>query len=360
MVAVVDSAMMVRALTLAERGRGTTTPNPMVGAVVVAPDGAIVGEGAHLQAGGPHAEVVALDRAGARARGATLYCTLEPCSHTGRTGPCTERVEASGVRRVVIATRDPNPKVAGRGVAYLTARGIEVVEGVEAPAARQLNAPYFKWIVTGRPFVTLKMAVSADGFVGSADRPVRLTGPAADRYLHRERAAIDALAVGSNTVRVDDPRLTARGAFRPRPLVRVVFDWRGQIEPTARLFSTLSAGPVIMVMTAEAADRRAPVVATLEAQGVEVLRQPDRSLGPVLDWLGEREVVTLLVEGGPALHEAFWQAGLVDRVQWIDTPHRLGQGVRAARSLAEVWRQHAPGLVLGADTIVEWNVHRTD
>lgn len=360
MVAAADAALMQRALALAIRGRGTTTPNPMVGAVVVAPDGVVVGQGAHLRAGGPHAEVIALDEAGPRARGATLYCTLEPCSHTGRTGPCTERVEAAGIARVVIATRDPNPQVAGRGVEYLRARGIDVVEGVEGADAAQLNAPFFHWVVTHRPFVILKMAVSADGFVGQVDRAVRLTEPGTDRYFHRERAAVDAIAVGSGTVLVDDPLLTPRGAFRERPLVRVVFDWRGRIPATARLFSTLATGPVIMVTTAEAAARQAPEMRRLEDRGVQLLARPDRSLRPVLDWLGEREIVSLVVEGGPALHEAFWQAGLVNRVQWIATPRRLGEGVPAAPGPARDWQAHGPGRVIGADTIVEWDVHGTD
>ena len=194
-----DMEFMDRAFFLAERGRGRTTPNPLVGAVVVTPDGVVVGQGAHLEAGGPHAEVVALDVAGARARGATLYCTLEPCSHTGRTGPCVERIAAAGVARVVAAVTDPNPRVAGRGFEVLRARGIDVVDGIGAAEAARQNAAFFTWIAHGRPFVTLKSAVSSDGFVGRRDRRVELTGPAANRFLQRERAAFDAIAVGSGT-----------------------------------------------------------------------------------------------------------------------------------------------------------------
>jgi diaminohydroxyphosphoribosylaminopyrimidine deaminase/5-amino-6-(5-phosphoribosylamino)uracil reductase len=186
--------------------------------------------------------VVALERAGARARGATLYCTLEPCSHTGRTGPCVERIAAAGIARVVAAVKDPNPRVAGRGFDYLRRHGIEVVEDFSHERARSQNAPFFTWIENGRPFVVLKAAVSRDGFVGVAGRRTQLTGPVADRYFHRQRAEIDAIAVGSGTILADDPSLTARGAFRPRPLTRVIFDWRVRIPATARVFST-STGP---------------------------------------------------------------------------------------------------------------------
>ncbi len=247
-----DQAFMARALFWAERGRGRTSPNPNVGAVVVSPDGVVVGQGAHMLAGGPHAEVVALEAAAGRARGATLYCTLEPCAHTGRTGPCVERIVAAGVHRVVAAVEDPNPLVAGQGLAFLRRHAVEVVVGVgEAEARRQL-APFLTWMTARRPFVILKAATSADGFVGGRDGPVRLTGPAADRFFHRQRAEIDALAVGATTVLVDDPLLTARGAYRVRPLTRVLFDWRARIPASAHVFSTVSAGPVIMVVSERA------------------------------------------------------------------------------------------------------------
>ena len=165
MVTAADARFMERALFLAERGRGTTSPNPVVGAVVVSDDGVVVGQGAHLRAGGPHAEVVALEMAGSRARGATLYCTLEPCSHTGRTGPCVERIVPAGIRRVVAAMGDPNPRVSGAGFARLRAEGVEVDVGVGEVEARRRNAAFVTWITKGRPLVTLKTAVSADGFV---------------------------------------------------------------------------------------------------------------------------------------------------------------------------------------------------
>jgi len=345
-----DAAFMTRALFWAERGRGRTSPNPFVGAVVVDGDGVVVGQGTTAPAGGPHAEVVALDAAGARARGSTLYVTLEPCSHTGRTGPCVERVVASGVRRVVLAVTDPNPEVSGRGVAYLRSHDVEVTMDVgRLEAERQ------------RPWVVAKAAVSIDGFVGTEGTPVRLTGPAADRYFHRQRAEVDAIAIGSGTALVDDPLLTARGAYRHRPLVRVVFDWRGRVPASARLFSTLLAGPVIMIVTESTRERHEAHFAGLERRGVEVEAFASRDLSLALRRLGGRQILSLLVEGGPTLHTALAGAGLIDRVQTIWTPHRLRAGLpvadclRVAPSDARVRTVH-----LGADRLVEYDVHGTD
>jgi diaminohydroxyphosphoribosylaminopyrimidine deaminase/5-amino-6-(5-phosphoribosylamino)uracil reductase len=353
---------MERALFLAERGRGRTTPNPLVGAVVVSPDGVVVGQGAHLVAGGPHAEVVALDDAGSRARGATLYCTLEPCSHTGRTGPCVERIAAAGIARVVAAVTDPNPRVSGRGFAFLRARGIEVVEDVERDRATRQNAPFFTWIARGRPLVTLKAAVSADGFVGARDRRVHLTGAAANRFLHRERAEFDAIAVGSGTVLTDDPLLTARVAYRYRPLTRVIFDWRTRVPATARVFSTLGEGPVIMIVSAgrlRASASASQALDRLQAQGVTVQAFPEVALRPVVEWLGTREILSLLVEGGPALHDRFLEAGLADRVQWVVTPGRLEQGVPIGETpRGALWSTLPRTRVLGEDTLIEFDVHR--
>ena len=352
---------MERALFWADRGRGRTTPNPVVGAVVVRDDGVILAQGAHLMAGGPHAEVVALDAAGDSARGSTLYVTLEPCSHTGRTGPCTERVVAAGVRRVVLATTDPNPRVAGRGVAFLRAHGVEVTTDVGRTAAREQNASFFTWITKGRPRVTAKAAMSADGFVGDGRRPVRLTGAEADRYFHSQRAEIDAIAVGSGTVLVDDPLLTPRGAYRHRPLTRVLFDWRGRVPASARLFSTLQTGPVIMVTSAAAHDRNAAHFAELSRIGVEVEVFDTRDVAPVLRRLGERQLTSLLVEGGPALHAALAAAGLVDRVQCVVTPHVLGSGIPAGTLFtAGLPARLARTFGLGADRLTEFDVHRTD
>jgi len=232
-----DAAWMARALALAERGRGRTAPNPLVGAVVVSPDGVVVGQGAHLAAGGPHAEVVALEAAGEQSRGATLYCTLEPCCHVGRTGPCVERIAAAGVTRVVTAVEDPNPLVNGQGHAWLRARGIAVETGVQRDAGERQIAPFLTWMRHKRPWTVLKTATSSDGFVGEHGRPTRLSGEVADRWMHRQRAWIDAIAVGATTVIVDDPFLTARGPVRARPLTRVIVDWRGRTPAGARVWS---------------------------------------------------------------------------------------------------------------------------
>jgi diaminohydroxyphosphoribosylaminopyrimidine deaminase / 5-amino-6-(5-phosphoribosylamino)uracil reductase len=355
-----DVAWMDRALFLAERGRGRTSPNPIVGAVIVSPDGIVVGQGAHLVAGGPHAEIVALDVAGPRARGATLYSTLEPCAHKGRTGPCVERIVAAGVSRVVAAVEDPNPQVAGRGFDFLRAHGVQVVRDVGRERARFLNGAFFKWVTCQRPFVIVKVAVSADGFVGRLDGPVKLTGTVTDRYFHRQRAEVDAIAVGSGTVLTDDPALTPRGAFRERPLTRVLFDRGGRIPEKSRVFSTLSAGPVIMIVSEAAARTNPSRIETLERRGVTIERWGDEALQTVLKRLAAREVVSLLVEGGPTLQQSFIAAGLVDRLQWIETPKTLTTGVRApARDTIR-----AAGLTrttrLGDDVLTECDVHGSD
>lgn len=325
-----DVSFMDRAIFLAERGRGRTSPNPIVGAVVVSTDGVVVGQGAHLVAGGAHAEIVALEVADARARGGTLYCTLEPCAHTGRTGPCVERIVAAGIGRVVAAIQDPNPKVAGRGFEYLRAHGVEVVTDLRREQARQQNAPFFTWVTRRRPFVILKSATSADGFVGRRDQAVKLTGAAADRYFHRQRAEVDAIAVGSGTVMTDDPLLTPRGVYRERPLTRVLFDRRRRIRPESRVFSTLSVGPVIMIVAGAMAGRDSEHRRALADRGVVIEPLGDEPLAAVLGRLAERGVVSLLVEGGPTLQQSFIDQRLVDRLQWITTPRSLGTGVPAA------------------------------
>src|SRR5215471_10711670 len=322
-----DSRFMRKALALAERGRGTTSPNPMVGALVVDAEGVIVGRGAHLAAGGPHAEVVALTDAGARARGATLYCTLEPCSHTGRTGPCAPLVAAAGIARAVIAIEDPNPLVDGRGLAHLRDRGVDVTVGVLRDRAAEQNAAFLTNVRRKRPYVILKAALSADGKLSAAPG-VRtyLTGPSANRRIHRQRAEVDAIAVGSGTILADDPWLTARGAFRSRPLTRIVFDRRLRTPPGARLLSTLGAGPVIIISTrGECADKSAEVEA-LTAAGARVLAVPGPGLASALPALLESGVTTMILEGGAALHRAALDEGVVDAVNLYIAPALLGAG----------------------------------
>jgi len=347
---------MERALFLAERGLGRTSPNPIVGAVVVSPECVVVGHGAHLGAGGPHAEVVALDEAGDRARGATLYCSLEPCSHTGRTGPCVERIVAAGIRRVVAATADVNPRVSGRGFEHLRAHGVDVTENVSREVAERQHAPFFTWVVKRRPYVIVKTALSADRFVGRADERVKLTGPAADRYLHRQRAAVDAISVGSGTVLVDDPLLTPRGAYRFRPLTRLIFDWRGRVPASARVFSTLETGPVIMAVTASAVAAHRGHFADLQARGVVVDVYDTPDLEGALARLAARDVLSVLVEGGPTLHRALAEAGLIDHEQFVLTPVVLGRGVPSFVQPPDSDHERR----LGDDILVECDVHRVD
>ena len=362
MVSSEDSRAIERALFLAQRGRGRTSPNPMVGAVVVSPDGVVVGQGYHERAGEPHAEINALNVAGDRARGATLYCTLEPCSHTGRTGPCVERIAAAGISRVVASMRDPNPKVSGSGFDYLRQRGVEVAVGLGEQDARRLNAPFVSWMTRRRPFVTVKTVVSADGFAGRADRRVPLTADEANRYFHRERAEVDAIAAGAGTMLVDDPQLTARRVFRPRPLTRVIFDWRLRVPPTARVFSTLSEGPVIMVVLRAEAEARQRELAAFRAAGAEIEPFESRDLPAVLARLAERDVLSLLVEAGPGLHRAFADRDLIDRLQWVRTPVKLGQGIPVAwhDGAGELRGRPAREIALGDDILMETDVHGTD
>lgn len=330
-----DADWMARALFVAERGRGSTTPNPLVGAVVVGPGGVVLGQGAHLKAGGPHAEVVALEAAGDNARGATLYCTLEPCCHIGRTGPCVDRIAAAGIRRVVTAMTDPNPRVDGGGHTWLLEHGIEVETGVREDEATRQNKPFLTWIEEGRPWTVLKTVTSADGFVGRAGEGTRLSGPETDRWMQRQRAWIDALIVGADTVIVDNPLLTARGALRARPLTRLIIDWRGRTPLTARVWSTLSSGPVIMVVL-EATVRANPErFETLRLHGVVVDEYATRDLKPVAERLAGADVQSVVLEGGPTLQQAWLDAGLVDHVQWVITPALLGDGVPMVAAVRE-------------------------
>jgi len=353
-----DAEYMERALLHAGRGRGRTTPNPVVGALVVS-DGVVVASGYHERAGEAHAEVRALDAAGGRARGATLYSTLEPCCHTGRTGPCTERIIDAGIRRVVAAVRDPNPRVAGGGFAALRAHGIEVVDGVLQEEAARANQPFFTWTRQGRPFVTMKIALSRDGRV-AAGGGVRtsITGPASDRRVHRDRAETDAIGIGVGTVLTDDPLLTARGAWRERPLTRVVFDRSLRTPPTARLFSTLTAGPVIVCTLANAVDGEAASALTGAGAQVEGIR--GNFLPEALRRLGELGVTSIILEGGPALHGSAWRARLVDRVQLYIGQRALGvDGVPwldgATFSLSALSRVGTRWL--GGDLLIEGDVH---
>lgn len=349
---------MARALWHAARGQASTTPNPIVGAVIVDGEGVVVGVGHHQVAGGPHAEVVALRAAGARAVGATLYCTLEPCSHTGRTGPCCVAVAEAGIRRVVVAAGDPFPEVSGRGFDYLRSRGLAVTTGVGRRDARRQNAPFFRAVELGRPYVHLKVAMSLDGGVAArAGQRTPMSGPEATRWTQRLRGSVDAIAVGSRTALVDDPVLTARDVYRHRPLMRVVFDRRLRLSPDAQLVRTTVAGPVVVVTAREATASTA--AARLRDRGVEVIGT-DGTVGGALAVLVRRDVHSLLVEGGPTLHAACWRAGVVDRVSELVSDRVLGPD--AVRWDVPAWLNGwAPRTVpLGRDVLLEADVYGTD
>jgi diaminohydroxyphosphoribosylaminopyrimidine deaminase/5-amino-6-(5-phosphoribosylamino)uracil reductase len=359
---VTDLRWMRRALEQARRGLGRTTPNPVVGACVVTDEGVVVGDGAHERAGEPHAEIHALTEAGELARGATLYCTLEPCAHTGRTGPCTERIIAAGIRRVVAAMEDPFPLVSGRGFAALRAHGIVVDVGIERDAAIRLNQPFLTSLREGRPFVILKAAASIDCRIAEGvGKRTQITAEAANRRVQYTRAQVDAVAVGSETVLVDDPMLTAREIYRERPLTRVVFDRRLRTPPTARLFSTLPAGPVIILTSRGALAEKPTERSALERAGATIVAPEEGGMRAAMRALSAFDIQSILVEGGASVHAAVWDEGVVDYVQLFVAPAALGpEGVRlfegydlALSSLIEPKVE-----VLGPDTLIEGYVHR--
>jgi diaminohydroxyphosphoribosylaminopyrimidine deaminase/5-amino-6-(5-phosphoribosylamino)uracil reductase len=352
---------MARALYHARRGLGRTTPNPVVGACVVTDEGVVVGQGAHERAGEPHAEVHALEEAGELARGATIYCTLEPCSHTGRTGPCTERIIAAGIRRVVASMEDPFPQVSGRGFAALRARGIEVQVGVGHEASVRLNQPFLTAVRFGRPFVIAKAASSIDGRIAAVPGArTNLTSAPARRRAQYDRALVDAVGVGSETLLVDDPLLTARDVYRERPLARVVFDRRLRTPPDARILATLADGPVIILTTSEAIGAAADRARALERGGATLVAPARTGLQAAVQALLEHDIQSLVLEGGSELHAAAWDAGIVDFVQLYVTPIALGpEGVpidARAFSTVSLFERHVD--VLGPDVVIEGYVHR--
>ena len=357
----VDLRWMQRALDNARRGLGRTTPNPVVGACVVAPDGVVVGQGAHERAGEAHAEIHALDEAGEAARGATLYCTFEPCAHHGRTGPCTERIIAAGIRRVVAAMEDPFPQVNGRGFARLREQGIDVTVGVGRAAAARLNQPFLTSVRQHRPFVILKAAASIDGRVSEAPRArTGITSPAARRRAQYDRAWVDAIGVGSETILVDDPLLTAREFHRERPLTRVIFDRRLRTPPTARILSTLAQGPILVLTTAEAVNADGSRAAELRLNGATVVMQERPGIEAGLRALHSLGVQSIVIEGGSALHQAVWDAKLADYVQLYVAPTVLGdRGVPLASEAFSTFALYDRQVdVLGPDVIIEGYVHR--
>jgi diaminohydroxyphosphoribosylaminopyrimidine deaminase/5-amino-6-(5-phosphoribosylamino)uracil reductase len=317
-----DAHYMQMALDLAEQGRGYTSPNPMVGALVVK-NGIVLGRGYHQAAGGAHAEVHAIDAAGAAARGGTLYVNLEPCNHTGRTPPCTQKLLAAGIERVVIGMRDPNPTVTGGGVEFLEANGIQVTCGVCAEEAAALNEVFVKYIRTGRPFVTAKCAATLDGRIATRTGDSRwVSGEESRAFVHELRHAADAIMVGAGTVAADDPLLTTRLKGRAgKDPIRIVLDARLRTAPTARVLNHSSPADTILVAGAAAP---APAGTRMPMKGVRVIQAETREgridLDRLMDQLGQMGVTSILIEGGSRVLGSAFRAGIVDKACFFYAP----------------------------------------
>jgi len=359
---------MRRALELAARADYLTSPNPMVGSIVLDPSGKLAGEGFHTRAGEAHAEKVALDRAGAHAKAGTLYVTLEPCSHQGRTHPCADSVIAAGVGRVVIAMEDPDPRVAGSGISRLRAAGIKVEVGVEAEAARHLNRFYIKHRTTGLPWVTVKFGSSLDGRISTSSGESRwITGEPARQEGHRLRQRHDAILVGAGTIVADDPELTNRLPDAVRQPLRVVLDSTLRIPSAAKVLDQRQAPTLVVTterapQTARATIGAAAEVATVTAAGA----QQRVDLNRVLELLGARGIISVLVEGGAEINGAFFDGGLVDGVVAFLAPVVIGGraapgavGGDGVSRLADAHRlENLLVQRIGDDLIIEGDVHR--
>jgi diaminohydroxyphosphoribosylaminopyrimidine deaminase/5-amino-6-(5-phosphoribosylamino)uracil reductase len=347
-----DREFMRQALELAELGLYTTTPNPRVGCVIVK-EGAVVASGWHEKAGLPHAEALALKAAGERARGATLYLNLEPCSHHGRTPPCADAIVAAGIKRVVAAMQDPNPKVAGAGFAKLRAAGIEVEHGLMEDEARELNIGFVARMTRGRPWLRMKIAASLDGRTGLANGKSQwITGEAARADGHRWRARACAILTGHGTVRDDDPQLNVRGIDTPRQPLRIVVDSRFETPLSARVLKdgkTLVAGAVSEVAR----------ITALEKAGAETVVIPnDRGkveLSRLMEELARRELNEIHVEGGTRLNGSLLQAGVVDELLIYLAPNVIGDSGRGMFDLPELTEmsQRTDLTILGVERVGE-------
>ncbi len=326
-----DTYFMAMALDLALHGQGFTSPNPMVGAVIVK-DELVVGMGYHRNVGGAHAEVHAIDDAEGQARGATLYVSLEPCNHTGRTPPCTQKIIEAGISRVVMAMPDPNPDVAGGGAQTLRAHGIEVLTGVCEDKARRLNESFVKFVQAKRPFVTLKCAATLDGQIATRSGDARwVTGPQAREHVHRMRHANDAIMVGIGTVRADDPELTTRlEDIKGKDPVRVILDTQLTICEKARLVNQKSEAPTVIVAgeTALTRDDIRTRQRRLEQRGAQILGLPEvdgrLDLDLLMERLADMQIQSVLVEGGSHVSASALAAGIVDKVFLFYAPKLLG------------------------------------
>jgi diaminohydroxyphosphoribosylaminopyrimidine deaminase / 5-amino-6-(5-phosphoribosylamino)uracil reductase len=341
-----DDRYMWMALDLARQGRGRTSPNPMVGAVVVQ-GSEVIGSGYHQAAGTPHAEIIALEKAGLKAEGATLYVNLEPCAHHGRTGPCTEAIIKAGISRVVAAMQDPNPLVAGRGFARLTEAGIKIKEGILEDKASRLNEEFIKYITTGMPFVSVKVAMSLDGKIATkAGESHWITGEKARQFVHRLRDHNDVIMVGIETVLKDDPRLTTRvEGGGGKDALRVVVDSRARLPFDSKVIESSSSAKTVLAVTEQAPSDKCKA---LKARGVEVLMLPSVNgrvdLAALMKNLAARELTSVLVEGGGTLNYSLLEQGLIDKLFIFIAPLIIGGkesptafGGSGIKSLGKAW-----------------------
>ena len=362
-----DQYYMNLALDLARKSEGQTNPNPLVGAVIVK-SGKVVAKGYHEKAGLPHAEAIALNKAGTKARGADLYVNLEPCCHHGRTPPCTEAIISAGIKRVILGIRDPNRLVNGRGIRFLRKQGVEVVIGVLRRDCHKINEHFIKYITTGRPWVILKSAVSLDGKIATRTGDSKwITGSKARAYAHRLRSRVDAILVGAETVRMDDPQLTVRPKKKGmRNPVRIIVSGKGSISTSAKIFNNAHKERVIYVANASL-----PLIRKKKLQkiGVEVLlvkyKKKKVDLPLLMDALGKIKITSIMIEGGSEISGNALKEKLVDKLIYFLAPKIIGgknapgpvggQGISRIEDFIEV--KEISIEKLGNDFVIEGNIY---
>ena len=362
-----DEKFMALALNLAEKGRARTSPNPMVGAVVVK-NGRIIGKGYHKKAGMPHAEAIALDDAGTAAKGATLYVNLEPCNHFGRTPPCCDKILINGIKEVVIGMRDPNPINNGSGIRRLKKNGIKLRSGIMEEEAKRLNEAYIKFITTKMPFVTIKVAESLDGKIATRTGDSKwITGSRARKYAHRLRSQNDAIMVGINTILKDNPLLNVRGISKKKDPIKVIVDSRLRVPARSRIFSSRSPAKVLIATTQTSRRKK---MRSFQGHDVEIIKVKNNGKGVDLKALfrelAGRGVRSLLVEGGGRLIGSLLENKLVDKAYFFISPKIIGgkEAVTSCEGRGVARINNAAGLKdikirhFGGDIMVEGYVHR--